>query len=223
VRPCPSCLDLSAYGARELLQASSGDVISSSLARLISEFLEAAGITITSLVDDYFATIHRHLPIVDEDDLRSSLLSWPQCGGVGLATLLWALYHVTRQPCLDSNHSMCSLSYRTNKQAFMLQACGRPTLELLQAGLFITYYECGHSLPQEAHITLATCVTIARLMGLKLEGISNRLNFANGRSACQRAIILLDRYINTTPMKTSPVTLMAEWWCYRASTPRCPC
>jgi hypothetical protein len=192
---CSSCLDLTVYGARELLRAASEVPVSFYLAQLISEIFKSAEMTITGLLDDYFATIHRHLPILNQENFRSRLVLWPQSGNAGLAILLWALYHVTRRPCPDDDHPMHNLSYRTNKQVFMLQISAGTTLELLQGGLLIAYYECGHGLPQEAHITLANCVTIARLMGLDFEEIGGGPCLTEF-SACWWAIVLLDRYVH---------------------------
>ncbi len=78
----------------------------------------------------------------------------------------------------------------------MLQAAGDATLELLQAGLLITYYACGHGLPREAHMTLATCVGIAQLIGLDFEVMKDLSGLDGERSACWLAIVLLDRFVN---------------------------
>jgi hypothetical protein len=210
VRRCLDCLDLTGYGARELLHTAVETAFPSQFPRLISEIFATAQITITSLMDEYFSTFHQHLPILSEDAFRSRLVSWPQNCSDGLAILIWALYHITRKPCPDNDHSMCSLSYQTNKQIFLLQASKSQTLELLQAGLLITYYECGHGLPREAHMTLATCVTIARLMGLELDETSGRPCVDDESLACQWAIILLDRYVIATPVGNLLVTSEAE-------------
>lgn len=81
----------------------------------------------------------------------------------------------------------------------MLQASGEVTLELLQTGLLITYYACGHGLPREAHLTLATCVAIAQQMGcdFDFEEMSDLSDLHSERSVCRWAIVLLDRFVNT--------------------------
>lgn len=191
-RPC--CLDISDYGARELLEAVRADNGSVSLAHLISSILEAAQITIRSLIDEYFATIHTWFPIINETQLRSQILLWPETNDATLATLMWSFYLITRRPCTD-DHSINNLLYRTTKQIFMLQASGDATLELLQAGLIITYYACGHGLRRDAHMTLATCFAMAQLLDLEFEGMSNSSELDNESSPCRWAIILLDRFV----------------------------
>ncbi|KAF2194385.1 hypothetical protein K469DRAFT_650145 [Zopfia rhizophila CBS 207.26] len=195
VRRCPDCLDLSTYCARELLQAAGTDLDPCHLARLICEFFDTARITIKDIVDDYCATIHPWLPIIDQEQLRTRLGSWPQSGDAELATLIWALYLVTRRPCVNNGHSMRNLSYQTLGQIFMLRATAGATLELLQAGLLITYYACGHGLPRDAYMTLATCVTIARLMGFDFEDTNDPPGLDSQHSVCRWAIVLLDRTV----------------------------
>ncbi|KAF2865057.1 hypothetical protein BDV95DRAFT_266436 [Massariosphaeria phaeospora] len=196
VQQCPNCLDLSVHGDRELLQASSTDSDPSQMTRLVAEVFESARLTPTSLASDYTKTIHTRLPIVDPDELISKLGSWPapQTGDADLAALLWALYLVTRRPCADAAHSTRSVLYRSVRQMFMLRVSGGVTIELLQAGLLITYYACGHGLPQDAHLILATCATMARLMGFDFDAMDSSGALNDQRSACRWAIVLLDRF-----------------------------
>lgn len=77
----------------------------------------------------------------------------------------------------------------------MLQASGDVTLALLQAGLIVTYYACGHGLLRDAHLILATCLAIAQLIGLDFEEMSDPCDLDKERSACRWAIILLDRFV----------------------------
>ncbi|KAE9375214.1 hypothetical protein N431DRAFT_463313 [Stipitochalara longipes BDJ] len=203
------CLDLSDHGARELLEAVRADNGFFNLAHLINRILEAAKITATSLMDEYFATIHTWLPIIDKDQFRSRLLSWPETGDAALSTLMWSFHLITRRPCADNHHSINNLLYRTTKQIFMLQASGDATLELLQAGLIVTYYACGHGLLQDAHVTLATCLAIAQLIGLDFEGMSDPSELDNERSACWWAIILLDRTKALSSL-TNPMPLVLQ-------------
>lgn len=163
---------------------------------MLSHILDGAQIAANDLVEEYFATIHPWFPIIDQDRLRSRLRSWPQPGDAALATVMWSIFLVTRRPCVDDSHSASNLLYRTTKQMFMLRAAGKPTLELLQAGLLITYYACGHGFPQEAYMILSTCVAIARLVGLDFEATKKQTELDIECSACQWAIILLDRFVN---------------------------
>jgi hypothetical protein len=162
----------------------------------VSCLFEAAQVTGARLMDEYFATIHPWLPIIDQESFCSRLLLWPQTSDVVLATLMWCFFLITKRPCLNDGHSMNNLMYQTARQMFMVQVSGEVTLPLLQAGLLITYYACGHGMPREAHVTLATCVAIAQLMGIDLEDMTDLSGPHDERSACQRAIVLLDRSVN---------------------------
>ena len=224
MRRCPSCFDLSPLGARELLQAASIDEGPCYLAQLATEILETAQICATDLADDYCASIHPWLPVIDPEHLRSWLVSWPHSSDAELAPLIWALYLVTRRPCMSNGHSMCSMLYQSIRQMFVLRASIGATLKTLQAGLLITYYACGHGLPRDAHVTLATCVTVARLMGFDFEGSNYPASPNDPNSVCWWAMILLDRYvtayliINLRLYNEDP----PERWHYQVSTIQCP-
>ncbi|KUJ21699.1 uncharacterized protein LY89DRAFT_380697 [Mollisia scopiformis] len=192
-RPC--CLDLSDHIARDLLEAARADHSSSNLSKLISSVFQSAQVTVESLIDDYFFTIHTWLPIIDEEHFRSRLRFWPQTNDRPLATLVWSLLLVTRWPCVDGKHSMNNSLYQTTRQLFVVQISGAVTLELLQAGLLITYYACGHGLPREAYVTLTTCVTIAQLIGFDFAEMSDNSLDQSEHSTCRWAVVLLDRMI----------------------------
>jgi hypothetical protein len=194
-RPC--CFDLSDHGARELLEAARADNDTCHLARTLSNILDSTKITATDLMEEYFATIHPWFPIIDQHRFRSRLRSWSQPGDAALATVVSSIFLVTRRPCIDDDHSTGNLLYQTTKQMFMLRAAGKPTLELLQAGLLVTYYACGHGFPQEAYMILSTCVAIAQLMGLDFDATRKHSELDSECSACQWAIILLDRFVNS--------------------------
>lgn len=91
---------------------------------------------------------------------------------------------------------MKNLAYQTLKQIFMLQATAGATLELLQVGIITAYYACGHGFSQDAHRILATCVTMARLMGFDFEDTNDPPCLDSQLSVCRWAIVLLDRYMN---------------------------
>lgn len=189
------CLDLSDHGARALLEAARTDD-TVNLARLISNILKLAQLTERSLMDEYFSTVHIWLPIVGEERFRRRVNPLPQVDNTSLATLLLSLFLLTRRPCSDDEHPMRNLLYQTTKQLFMIQASGDATLGLLQAGLILTYYACGHGLPREARMILSTCLAIAQLMGMDFENFSGNPDLGNESSSCCWAIVLLDRFVS---------------------------
>ncbi|KAL9087669.1 MAG: hypothetical protein Q9165_006593 [Trypethelium subeluteriae] len=85
--------------------------------------------------------------------------------------------------------------YQTVRQMVMLRASDSGTLELLQAGLLVAYYACGHGLPRDAHMTLATCTALARLMGYDFEDMDEPVGLDKQHLICRRAIVLLDRTV----------------------------
>jgi hypothetical protein len=105
----------------------------------------------------------------------------------------------------------------------MVQATGHVTLELLQAGLIIVYYACGHGLLLDAHVILSTCLAVAQLMGLDFEEISDPSELENELSACKWAIILLDRYTTKKPLPPPDLNIATEQRLYRVLPNQCHC
>jgi hypothetical protein len=146
-----------------------------------------------SLFNDYFETIHEWMPIIDRVTLRKSLVLPLLANDNDLALLLFSMYLVTRRPCPEQHHSMRNSTYRAAKQLFMLQVSEYATLELLQAGLLITYYACGHGFPRDAYVLLTNCLSTARQLGITVPPKRNEIPDDSEWFACGWAIVLLDR------------------------------
>ena len=192
VRRCPDCLDSSSHGARELLKAVSMDDDPYFMARLTTKILEDVEVMAMDLKDDYCASIHPWLPIVDPEQICSHVASLPQCGHAESGMPVWALYLVTQRACKAYGHDMRSTLYQTVKQVFILVASEDATLQRIQAGLLITYYACGQRLPRDAHMILAICVAMARLMGINFEQITDTAGLDKQHAICRWAIVILD-------------------------------
>lgn len=192
LHPCSICSDISGHAAYELLRPAPAG--SRSRAQLIHEFLLTVGVTTTSLADEYFATVHHGMPIVEESKFRSQMASWPQVRDCHTDTLILAIFLITRIPCSCDDHLVSSNIYWVARQMFLSQASESPTLELLQAGLLISYFSCGHGMLKDANITVSTCVTVGKLMSLDLTDTYDLAGPDRRFSTCRWAIILIDRY-----------------------------
>jgi hypothetical protein len=195
VRSCSGCIDLSTSAADALLQACGSDHSSPELVALTSEILQYVHVTPLELLDDYCANIHPGIPLLDSTSLRHRLTSWHHRLEDNLALLVLALLLVTRRPCIEG-HPMNSLLYKTIKNGFLLHSSIYPSLETNQSGLLIAYYACGHALPRDAHMVLATCVTVARLLGMDFGDMVAVSDSHDQMSACKWAMVLLDRFVN---------------------------
>lgn len=192
---------------RELLQVVCEGNDGFKLARIVDEILHIAQTTIGSMLGDFLATIHRWLPVVDQEQLLYQLDPWPKANNAHLPLLVLAIFVVTRRPCVEASHSMNSQVYQTVRQLFAIQTSRETSLEMLQAGLLITYYAIGHGMPRDAHITLTTCVAIARLIGVDFDAEVDQPGLGRELSACRWAAVLLDRYAEsslTAPDLTAP-------------------
>jgi hypothetical protein len=170
------------------------------LAQFVETVLAAFGAQLIDVLDVYFTTIHQWSPIVDEQKLKLRLQTWPQNVDADFATLVLAIYLVTRWPCTQdpppsSCQSMDSTLYRATKQVFFLRASQTSSLALLHAGLMLVYYACGHAMPREAHVLLSTSAALARLLGADLERIELDASKDSELFGCAWAINQLDRLV----------------------------
>lgn len=192
---CPSRLEISVFCARRLIEAFAEDWETASQTRLIEDILETAQTSVASLIRTYQASVHVRFPIIKTGKLCFDQHPHALSGTPDTPILILALCLVTRVPCGHEDHSMRDLTYRTFKQCFMLQTANPGSLMSLQAGLLLAYYECGHGLLREAHVTLAACIAIARLLGMRFDGLDEDDEPGSEYCACRWGIVLLDRFV----------------------------
>ncbi|KIW04950.1 uncharacterized protein PV09_04115 [Verruconis gallopava] len=184
------------------------------LQEVVCSLLQSIGLTQDELCDRYLQTIHEWLPIIDESKVRDFMGS-PSNGKIfDSGVLLWSLYLVTRQPCPDHVRSMRDSTYRAARQLFLLQASENASIELLQAGLLIAYYACGHGFPQDAHIVLANCLSIAQFQDIMIPTTRDESIDDVEKYACSWALILLDRTIALSSFEKPlpPICHQRKFW-----------
>ncbi|KAF2802049.1 uncharacterized protein BDZ99DRAFT_577032 [Mytilinidion resinicola] len=186
--------DLSQIGTKELLLAACGidDDGVPSMTGLIYDFLDASRISLLDLADEYFATVHRWLPIINGSSFYRRIHSsrWPNDDQFAL--LVYSIFLVTRLPCASGRHSMRTQLYRILSRVFVMQASENATLELLQTGLLIAVYSCGHGMAREAFMILSTCAAVVRLLEAE-KSLDNCGNYQDAElEACWGALALLD-------------------------------
>ncbi|PMD21980.1 hypothetical protein NA56DRAFT_107786 [Hyaloscypha hepaticicola] len=118
----------------------------------------------------YFCTLHKSLPIINQDVFRWKLDN--HASDSHFSTLLLSIFLITQltprvNPNPSSNFGEQEL-YPTVKSIYsLLQSTGKVSMELVQAGVLIACYEHCQGLHQNAWLTIGACVRIGHLMGLQ--------------------------------------------------------
>lgn len=217
--PCssPCGFHLSLFGERNLLWAAcsnsssyvEGDSSQASLSFLVRDIFGHASIDITDVVAKYLSLAYHWFPFLDKDTVYSQAAQFISGGFVSgsatnrdnFALLLLSMHIFSERLCQYSPNPAQSALYRTARQIFaVLQSS--PDIQLLQCGIILTMYACGHGLGREAYETLTLCIGLIRRLGFSeyYATGSNSSAVKDYRSQHEldlhwSAIILLDRTI----------------------------
>ncbi|KAL7814467.1 hypothetical protein V8C26DRAFT_421411 [Trichoderma gracile] len=206
---------LSPLGERELLWAACSknsphkeDVFSQpSLSRLVGGIFNHGGISATDVVTKYFDLAYHWLPTLDRDvtyDKTARFNLGEPVDHDAFALLLLCMHLFAESPCEDHTQPSPSTLYRTSRQLFAIlhSSTGTSAPTLLQCGIILTAYACGHGLSREAYEALTMCIGLIR--GLSIDGYhmtdiykSTNTNHSEQLELdrCWSGIILLDRTI----------------------------
>lgn len=179
---CDSGSEVAEYGGR-------------SLSELLLGILDAFDVDIPNLLDRYFASVHRWLPVIKEDHIRHKCANLENHNDGDAARLLLAFYVIIQFPCNHADHSMSTRLYRTMKQLFVIaqSSPGIKDLHLLQYGLLLGAYECSQGL-ESAYTTLTLCISLARMIEIQSYesgGMDSR--HLEEKVLCGYALVILDR------------------------------
>lgn len=135
--------------------------ISRSLAQIMGDRL-----TTESIVRHYFSTINAWFTIIERAGFEDRLeRMWTEPSAeTGLLALCILL--IVRSPEESPLVSMQNSLYHSVKTLCGIVAARAPlSTSLLQANLLLCLYEVCHLMPQQAYLTLGTCITIVRAFG----------------------------------------------------------
>ncbi|KAL7930381.1 hypothetical protein V8C35DRAFT_313112 [Trichoderma chlorosporum] len=209
-----SCgLELTPAGEKQLLwsacqgQESHYDQANSkALMSLVKGIFIYGGTSVEQVSSRYFAAAHDWIPILDESKTTSRLLSMQKNTEAyydSLALLLLCMLLMNQRPCHHPNHTPNNVLYRTTRRLFsLLTTLSNDTcaLDILQAGLLLTTYECGHGMAREASSTLGSCFGLLRqldMSALRNKASDRRYDDVeeSTRKLCWGCIVFLDRSI----------------------------
>jgi Fungal specific transcription factor domain len=121
---------------------------------------------ITGIVELYFSTIHKWLPVVSRKRLILTLESPAAEQGAELALLLLCMRLITQIPPHDSRSAQNTL-YLTAKAFFtVVESSASMTVQLIQSALLLGAYEVGHGIYPAAFLSVGHCARLIYAVGL---------------------------------------------------------
>lgn len=187
-----------------------GDYPQPSLSRFVRDIFDHSGISLTDVVTKYFGLAYYWLPTLDREAVYVEAAHFISDEGVNndaFALLLLCMHIFAESPCESQFQSTQSTLYRTARQLFVIlqSSPSISTRTLLQCGIILTTYACGHGLGKEAYETLTICIGLIRR--LSMDGYAaTGARHSRGQESydqleldlCWSGIILLDRYATKT-------------------------
>ncbi len=158
--------------------------------------LVSNGESISSVTSTYFRTIDVWLPIMSPTECMTKFETFLSTSSqnADLASLLVSMLLITRPPGTSSAATMQSTVYFQAKTLHLLVASsGRPSLEVLQAGLLIALYEIGHGNTEAAQLSMAGCTRMATRIKAAQKSTANIQNTDFGR--LWWGVVTLDRFV----------------------------
>src|SRR5256714_12263122 len=121
---------------------------------------------IGGMVELYFATIHKWLPVVSKKRMVLTLSSPNACQGAELALLLLCMKLITQIPP-DGSQSAQTTLYLTAKTFLnVVESSALMTVQLVQSALLLCAYEVGHGIYPAAFLSAGHCSRLVYALGL---------------------------------------------------------
>ncbi|KAL7909105.1 hypothetical protein GGI35DRAFT_427230 [Trichoderma velutinum] len=212
-RPCS--FHLSPHGERDLLWAAcskhgsytQGNYSQPTLYHVVRDIFDHSGISVTDVVTRYFDLAHYWLPILDKESVyeEATRFNLDEAGNHdAFALLLLCMHTFTESPCENQPQPTQNILYRTLRQLFVILQSSPDIFPrtLLQCGIILTAYACGHGMSKEAYETLTVCIGLIRRLSIDgyvtaehMMGAGHNRYDQLQLDLCWSGIILLDRTI----------------------------
>ena len=152
--------------------------VDESLNQLAQHFTELTKLTCDNIIDRYFQTFHKWLPVVSPDSFRREASRYREEGRLPPAdftVLLLAMLLIilpALNPSLRPPRASQELLYTITKSAFsQAQASICTSPRLVQAALLIALREYTCVRPEVAYISMMTCAGLARVVGIGMTSV----------------------------------------------------
>ena len=149
--------------------------VEESLNQLIQHWFQLTKLTCDNIIDRYFQTFHKWLPVISPDSFRREALRYRKEGRPPPADFTFLLLAMllmilpTLDPSLRPPRASQELLYTTTKSAIsQAQASICTSIRLVQAALLIALREYTCVRPEAAYISMMTCAGLARVVGIRM-------------------------------------------------------
>lgn len=155
------------FGGQEILRSRYTNPLDWVIHDQVSQTLHFHDMSILQLDSEFFRSVHKLLPIVEEGFLHQYSSEYE--GSVPPAELSLVVLSICLltlcQPVGSTQPISRETSYTTLKMFYgSVQAIQPTSVHLIQAGLFIAAYEYACARPISAHLSMGTCVRIASVL-----------------------------------------------------------
>jgi hypothetical protein len=161
--------------------------------------------SIRSIISEFFPIFHRWLPIISKQEFFGRLLNPLAKRRTELSLLTLVMKLCCTQPAGKSGPvASRSSSYLHAKRFYYeIELAGFLSLHVLQANIFIAFYEFSHAIYPAAHLTVGACARYAMALGIDKHDSSTSKAAAprmfSDIEEARRAwwtIVMLDRFLS---------------------------
>lgn len=143
----------------------------------------------------FFRTIDTWLPIIDPERCRKRVESIILDDDVGFASLLLAMYLITRSPSAEHGGVRSSLYYQAKTLQTALISSGNCSIDVVKSGLLIGIYEQGHDVSEAAQITMSSCLRMAVKLLMNAQNLTSENIQNSDIGRLWWAILMIERYL----------------------------
>jgi hypothetical protein len=124
------------------------------------------GSSVQAIVNDYFATVHRWMPILSQQRLTRNMANPHWEAGPDLALLFLCMKLIISRPQDGIESSQTPIYMSAKRFLDLMEATGAISLIVLQAGLLVFWYEYGQAIYPAAWMSGGRCLRYANLLGI---------------------------------------------------------
>jgi hypothetical protein len=178
--------------------------------------LQQLTLDLGDVIERFLLFVQPWLPIFHPPTLRQKALTVRVAPSAELACFLLHILLVTPPGSIPSLEAFLPVLYEDCKSLFyLLQARRRNRLLTIQSGLLLAVYEQGNCSSSDAYISLASCASLARVMGLGQPSdgtCSAKDKDSEDRSRVWWALYFLDRlnYLSDEQLARIPLLRNAQ-------------
>lgn len=124
------------------------------------------GPAVQAALNDYFATIHRWIPIVSQKRLTRNMVNPLWEAGQDLALLFLCMKLITSRPQDGIGCAQNPIYVSAKRFVALMEASGMVSLIVLQANLMVTLYEYGQAIYPAAWMSSGWNIRYATMLGI---------------------------------------------------------